>query len=256
MSPNDLWIAASAAQHGLTVVTLDGDFERIPQVLARKFAPANSPSANDATRIHHGRPGRRRGGPRAAATGPLPARALRRAAQPAAVPEADLEDEPRPDPGEPVLAPRAGAPARGHALRRQADHRRGGPPGAGGGGAGSLGDWLASGRLGHLGLLLAARVRPRGALRRARTDRLAGRVAARRAVHERHQRAPHGARGVARPRGLRGQRAAGPAGPRPPPDHGPHHAAEPALRPGPGRADRRQLRRWASSSTRRGSSPC
>lgn len=32
-------IAASAAQHGLTVVTLDGDFERIPQVLVRKFEP-------------------------------------------------------------------------------------------------------------------------------------------------------------------------------------------------------------------------
>lgn len=39
VSPNDLWIAASAAQHGLTVVTLDGDFERIPQVLVRKFEP-------------------------------------------------------------------------------------------------------------------------------------------------------------------------------------------------------------------------
>jgi tRNA(fMet)-specific endonuclease VapC len=37
VSPNDLWVAASAAQHGLTVVTLDGDFERIPQVLVRKF---------------------------------------------------------------------------------------------------------------------------------------------------------------------------------------------------------------------------
>lgn len=39
VSANDLWIAASAAQHGLTVVTLDGDFERIPQVLVRKFEP-------------------------------------------------------------------------------------------------------------------------------------------------------------------------------------------------------------------------
>jgi tRNA(fMet)-specific endonuclease VapC len=39
VSPNDLWIAASAAQHGLTVITLDGDFERIPQVLVRKFEP-------------------------------------------------------------------------------------------------------------------------------------------------------------------------------------------------------------------------
>ncbi len=39
VSPNDLWIAASAAQHGLTVVTLDGDFERMPQVLTRRFEP-------------------------------------------------------------------------------------------------------------------------------------------------------------------------------------------------------------------------
>ena len=39
LAPNDLWIAASAAQHGLTVVTLDGDFNQIPQVLVRKFEP-------------------------------------------------------------------------------------------------------------------------------------------------------------------------------------------------------------------------
>jgi len=44
VSPNDLWIAASAAQHGLTVVTLDGDFDRIPQVLVRKFEPPSAPS--------------------------------------------------------------------------------------------------------------------------------------------------------------------------------------------------------------------
>lgn len=37
VSPNDLWIAASAAQHGLVVVTLDGDFERIPQVFTQKL---------------------------------------------------------------------------------------------------------------------------------------------------------------------------------------------------------------------------
>jgi tRNA(fMet)-specific endonuclease VapC len=37
VSPNDLWIAAGAAQHGLVVVTLDGDFERIPQVLVRRL---------------------------------------------------------------------------------------------------------------------------------------------------------------------------------------------------------------------------
>ena len=44
VSPNDLWIAASAAQHGPTLVTLDGDFDLIPQVLVRKFEPPTSPS--------------------------------------------------------------------------------------------------------------------------------------------------------------------------------------------------------------------
>ena len=44
VSPNDLWIAASAAQHGLTVITLDGDFDRIPQVLVRKFGPPTTAS--------------------------------------------------------------------------------------------------------------------------------------------------------------------------------------------------------------------
>jgi tRNA(fMet)-specific endonuclease VapC len=39
VSPNDLWIAASAAQHGLTLVTLDGDFDVIPHVLVLKFEP-------------------------------------------------------------------------------------------------------------------------------------------------------------------------------------------------------------------------
>jgi tRNA(fMet)-specific endonuclease VapC len=43
VSPNDLWIAASAAQHGLTVVTLNGDFDLIPQVLVRKFDPPAPP---------------------------------------------------------------------------------------------------------------------------------------------------------------------------------------------------------------------
>lgn len=43
VSPNDLWIAASAAQHGLTVVTLDEDYDRIPQVLVRKLGPPLAP---------------------------------------------------------------------------------------------------------------------------------------------------------------------------------------------------------------------
>ena len=43
VSPNDLWIAASAAQHGLTVVTLNGDFDRVPQVVVRKLEPVSGP---------------------------------------------------------------------------------------------------------------------------------------------------------------------------------------------------------------------
>jgi predicted nucleic acid-binding protein len=33
VSTNDAWIAASAMQHGLTVLTTDADFLRIPQIL-------------------------------------------------------------------------------------------------------------------------------------------------------------------------------------------------------------------------------
>lgn len=32
---NDLWIAASAMEHGLTIVTLDSHFSTIPQILCR-----------------------------------------------------------------------------------------------------------------------------------------------------------------------------------------------------------------------------
>jgi predicted nucleic acid-binding protein len=38
-APNDLWIAASAAQHGLRIATLDGDFERIPHVVVDRYEP-------------------------------------------------------------------------------------------------------------------------------------------------------------------------------------------------------------------------
>jgi len=37
VAPNDLWIAASAAQHGLRILTLDGDFDRIPHVVLERF---------------------------------------------------------------------------------------------------------------------------------------------------------------------------------------------------------------------------
>ncbi len=35
---NDLWIAASAMQHGLSVVTTHEHFERVPQILVERFA--------------------------------------------------------------------------------------------------------------------------------------------------------------------------------------------------------------------------
>jgi tRNA(fMet)-specific endonuclease VapC len=36
---NDLWIAASAAQHGLRLVTLDDHFKHVPQVLLEYLDP-------------------------------------------------------------------------------------------------------------------------------------------------------------------------------------------------------------------------
>lgn len=36
---NDLWIAASAAQHGLKLLTLDGHFKDVPQILVQYFEP-------------------------------------------------------------------------------------------------------------------------------------------------------------------------------------------------------------------------
>ena len=36
---NDLWIAASAAQHGLRLLALDDHFKRVPQVLLEFFEP-------------------------------------------------------------------------------------------------------------------------------------------------------------------------------------------------------------------------
>jgi predicted nucleic acid-binding protein len=34
---SDLWIAATAMEHGLTVITLDKHFVRIPQIICRQF---------------------------------------------------------------------------------------------------------------------------------------------------------------------------------------------------------------------------
>ena len=214
---------------------------------------------SDATRVQQGRSSwtvvGRRTARRAVASTTVTAGALRRAPQPAAVPEADLADQPWAHAGRPACRGSSAPAAGGHAVRRQADHRRGRPPGAGAGRprqpavtgwpAGGLTIWLVA--AGH-------RVRAGGAVRRAGAGRLADRLAPLGAVHQRHQRAPDGARRDARPRGLRGQRAAGPARSRAPADHGPHDPDEPALRPGPGHGDHRQLRGRAASSTRPGSS--
>lgn len=39
VSPNDLWIAATAYQHGLRVITLDRDFRKIPHVIVEFVEP-------------------------------------------------------------------------------------------------------------------------------------------------------------------------------------------------------------------------
>jgi tRNA(fMet)-specific endonuclease VapC len=38
---NDLWIAASAAQHGLTLLTLDSHFKSVPHVLVEYLEPSS-----------------------------------------------------------------------------------------------------------------------------------------------------------------------------------------------------------------------
>ncbi len=37
---NDLWIAASAVQHGLRILTLDDHFRRVPHILVEYFEPS------------------------------------------------------------------------------------------------------------------------------------------------------------------------------------------------------------------------
>ncbi|HEX9743585.1 MAG TPA: type II toxin-antitoxin system VapC family toxin [Nitrospiraceae bacterium] len=37
---NDIWIAASAMQYGLPILTSDRDFQKLPQVIVRHFSPA------------------------------------------------------------------------------------------------------------------------------------------------------------------------------------------------------------------------
>jgi tRNA(fMet)-specific endonuclease VapC len=39
VAANDIWIAASAMQHGLPILTSDLDFQKISQVIVRHFSP-------------------------------------------------------------------------------------------------------------------------------------------------------------------------------------------------------------------------
>jgi len=39
VAANELWIAASAMQHGLPILTSDRDFQKIPQVIVHHFSP-------------------------------------------------------------------------------------------------------------------------------------------------------------------------------------------------------------------------
>jgi tRNA(fMet)-specific endonuclease VapC len=39
ISTNDIWIAASAMQHGLRIVATDGHYRKVPQVVAACFEP-------------------------------------------------------------------------------------------------------------------------------------------------------------------------------------------------------------------------
>ena len=39
ISTNDIWIAASAMQHGFPILTSDSDFQKVPQVMVRHFSP-------------------------------------------------------------------------------------------------------------------------------------------------------------------------------------------------------------------------
>jgi predicted nucleic acid-binding protein len=39
VAANDIWIAASAMQHGLPTLTSDRDFQKISQVIVRHFSP-------------------------------------------------------------------------------------------------------------------------------------------------------------------------------------------------------------------------
>lgn len=175
---------------------------------------------------------------------PHPARALRCAAQPAALPAPYLADQPLVERQQHRPARAARADADRHVVHRQADHRRGDPPGGPTAGirfvdpgigqrpaqpaAGVAGAGTGAGdRLGP--------ARPPGRLRRC----LAVGV-----VQQRGQRAADGTRRAAGSGGFRRPRPAGQAGSRTPPDHEPHEPDEPVVRPGAGCDHRGQPCGW------------
>ena len=125
--------------------------------------------------------------------------------------------------GRPRLPPGPRVPARGHPLRRQADHRRGGAAGrpratprtacASGWPAACVDHLLVL--LGfELGLAVLSDVLGRvvSLVDALLSEKFTNTTSVRLMEHA----------ATPRPRGLRGQRAAGPAGPRAAPDHGPH----------------------------------
>ena len=88
----------------------------------------------------------------------------------------------------------------------------------------TLSEWLASGRLNWLGLLLGAEFALAVLADVLGRIVVADRQPAGRARHQRVERAPDGACRDARPRGFRGRRVPGPARTRAPPDQRPHDA--------------------------------
>ena len=170
--------------------------------------------------------------------------------------EARLADQPDAHARPGRAAPRPRAAAGGHALRRQADHRRGRAAGAGAARADDLRAVARERPARPHRLAARAGVRAGGALRRAGPRRLAARLAAVGAVQQRDQPAADGARRDARPRGLRGQRAAGPARARAPPGGGPHRASSASCSARRRTSSRSRASPPGSSSTRRGSSCC
>lgn len=213
---------------------------RSDRVRSGVASPPDAPPLHDGwtCRDRAGAAWRRIAAPRYA----VAARAVRRAPQPASVPPTRLANQPGVHAGDAAATPGARAPAGGNALRRQVDHRRGDRARRDAGRAIDAERLVRERSARPAALAAGGGVRAGGTLGRARAAGLPPRLAALGAVLDHHQRAPDGARGDARPRGLRGQRAAGPARPCPAPGVGAHDVDDPAFRPGAGRGHHHQLR--------------